>query len=133
MKVFIVFHAGIEDDRDVRYVCETEALAEQLVSVDEVTWYGDRQSRRPHGRYCCGVDEVDVLTSFPEIEHGPDSEFQHPPRPRTKMEEAFLEMMMRPSPIDLMLDRIKIGGQIGTVTKVEEDADGIHVEARLDP
>lgn len=70
MTVYVLFHADLEDDRYVRGVFATRTLAESQVSVDEVSGR-DRPIFRSHGDYCCGVDELEVAETAPDVYHGP--------------------------------------------------------------
>lgn len=56
MKVYVLFHADIEDDRYVRGVYARHEDAEaDVVKVE------DRGYEKQHDKWCCGVDEVEVL------------------------------------------------------------------------
>jgi len=72
MKVYVLFHADIEDDRYVRGVYATEALAEEALVWDEYTEYDGRGSWRYHSTYCCGVDETELLDHVVLPFHGPE-------------------------------------------------------------
>jgi len=112
MKVFVVFHADLEDDRYVRFVCDSMTLAEELLTLDEVYRSGDRTVRRTHGPYCCGVDEEELLDHHPEIEHGPDSVYAHAPGPPLFggfVSGALRRSFLAPNPLmDLVRDKVSV-------------------------
>lgn len=70
MRVYVLFHADIEDDRYVRGVYARREDAEADVGVHEF-WGPEGQYRRRHNDYCCEVEELEVLESAGLPQHGP--------------------------------------------------------------
>lgn len=70
MKVYVLFHADLEDDRYLRGVYLRREDAEADVGADEF-WGPEWQYRRRHHAYCCEVDELEVLEAATARLHGP--------------------------------------------------------------
>ena len=88
MNVYVLLHAGLEDDIYVRGVYAERATAEADVATHE-----DRDGYDvKHGRWCCGVDEWPVLTE--PVGLGP---IYGPREPRTMspLMRAIVESMER--------------------------------------
>lgn len=138
MKVWLVFHADIEDDRYVRGVFATKELAEAVVTLDETypvrtgldDYFDTRIVVRHHGDYCCGVDEVEVRTAPPEtFVLNPQPPYTGPSLIPVDLMGAIEEMLYRPFPA---FDRFTRGEAIGKVHSITEDQNGITVEAELE-
>lgn len=71
MKVYVLFHADIEDDRYLRGVYARREDAEADVSVNEAWGKPESPYRRRHGDWCCSVDEEEVLEPAELPQHGP--------------------------------------------------------------
>lgn len=134
MRVFILFHADIEDDRYVRGVYSTRTAAEGDIAADE--WSsagGGREYRRRHHEFCCSVDEVEVLDASEPRRYGPFVDELRDPNAvglfRSDIVERLLEQYMAPSPLFDLVRGAK--GPIGHVTSVVEDAEGVKVEGIL--
>ena len=82
MKVYVLFHADIEDDRYVRGVYARREDAEADVAKDEMP-------RRSHHDACCSVDEMEVLTQPVGLEPLPP--MYGPPAPLSPLMQAFLD------------------------------------------
>ncbi len=69
MRVYVLFHSDIEDDKYVRGVFASREIAEQNASMDEQR---GPDYVRSHRIDCCYVDEWDVATETLPVQHGPD-------------------------------------------------------------
>lgn len=76
MTVWVLYHGDIEDDRYIRGIFTTEALANEALRWDE-----DRGGslRRSHHAYCCDVSAFEVQAQLPDIVHGPEAVYAADP------------------------------------------------------
>ena len=92
MSVFVLFHADIEDDRNVRAVYATRELAEAALTRPDVeivehndnckACTGRHVYWRTHSDACCSVDEWPILDALPADEPEPETPWVDDPANR---------------------------------------------------
>lgn len=131
MKVFVLFHADIEDDRYVRGVYATEEAAE----ADVEGWHIEWELPRRHYSSCCSVLIFEVRTE-PHPLYGPFRSELIDPNAQSlfgyDLSARLMESFSAPSPL---LEWVRQGNAaaIGRVSKIEEDDLGVRVEVQLEP
>lgn len=135
MKVYVLFHADIEDDRYVRGVYATEALATEALIWDEYHEYSGRGSWSRHNEHCCGVDEMELLDHLELPFHGPEPYEVGKGRGGRIFSPAIADALAS-SVFEQSIYRVALvdnGRPIGRVTRVTEDENGATIEGEFNP
>jgi hypothetical protein len=93
VNVYVLFHADLEDDRDVRGVYATREAAEAALTVHEVYESGGRPGFHQHHEWCCSVHEWPLLDAPEPVYLGP--EYRGIPTPPSALEQAMLDIIWK--------------------------------------